>query len=35
MESVLLPRVILRTGANDHSGSGKGSVRPRIAPQEV
>jgi len=35
MESVLLPRVILHAGPGEHPGSGKGSVRPRIAPQEV
>ena len=35
MESVLLPRVNPHAGAGAHSGSGKGSVRPRIAPEQV
>ncbi len=35
MESVLLPRVNPHAGAGSHAGPGKGSVRPRIAPEEV
>lgn len=35
MESVLLPRVNTRIGMGGPSGSGKDSVRPRIAPEEV
>ncbi|MFZ4779830.1 MAG: hypothetical protein ACOYM3_31105, partial [Terrimicrobiaceae bacterium] len=35
MEAVLLPRVNPHAGAGTHAGAGKGSVRPRIAPEEV
>jgi len=35
MESVLLPRVNPHAGAGTHAGPGKGSARPRIAPEEV
>ena len=35
MESVLLPRVNPHAGAGAHAGAGKGSARPRIAPEEV
>ncbi len=35
MESVLLPRVNPQAGPGAHAGAGKGSVRPRIAPEEV
>ena len=35
MESVLLPRVNPHVGAGSQAGGGKGSVRPRIAPEEV
>ena len=35
MESVLLPRVNPHAGTGAHAGAGKGSVRPRIAPEEV
>ena len=35
MESVLLPRVTSHVGAGAHVGAGKGSVRPRIASEEV
>lgn len=35
MESVLLPRVTPHVGGGVRAGSGKGSVRPRIAPEEV
>lgn len=35
MESVLLPRLNTHAAAGSLSGSGKGSVRPRIAPEEV
>jgi hypothetical protein len=35
MESVLLPLVNPHAGAGAHAGAGKGSVRPRIAPEQV
>jgi len=35
MESVLLPRVNPHAGTGAQAGAGKGSARPRIAPEEV
>ncbi len=35
MESVLLPRMNPQSSMGTHTGPGKGSVRPRIAPEEV